>query len=189
MKLYELDQSDTYFTMSFHEWAIEAHHKAGCTYSGYNYKLHLDAVRNVARQYLHLIKSEFRIPVLLSASAHDIIEDTNVSYNDIINQSYGKGDPLAVKTADIVYNVTNELGRNRKERSEKTYPKIASCTESTFIKLCDRIANGKFSYFVNDEKGMFDLYKKESPEFYKALHRQEHGFEVMWNELQALMLR
>ena len=186
MKLYELDSSDTYFTMVFHEWAIEAHKKSGCTYSGYDYKLHLDAVRNVARQYLHLIKPEFRIPVLLSASAHDLIEDTNVSYNDIIKQSYGEDEHESVKTADIVYNVTNELGRNRKERSEKTYPKIASCTVSTFIKLCDRISNGKFSHYINDEQGMFQLYKKEHSSFSEALYNSDHGFDEMWRELDKL---
>jgi len=84
--------------------------------------------------------------------------------------------------------VTNELGKNRKERSEKTYPKIASCRLSTFVKLCDRIANAKFSYYINDEKGMYAKYQAEHPDFYKALHNPNHGFDDMWKEVNRLLL-
>ena len=189
MKLYNLtNDSHRGCHESFHDWACEQHDQSGCEYSGYPYKLHLDAVLNVAKQYLYLIEDEGdKFNVLVACSGHDLIEDTKVSYNTIAKHkllpSY---DENGTKIADIIFNVTNELGRNRKERSVKTYPKIASCRLSTFVKLCDRLSNLKFSYYVNDEKGMFELYKNEAPFFFKSLHNPDHGFEDMWKEIQAL---
>ncbi len=37
--------------------------------------------------------------------------------------------------------MTDELGRNRKERKEKTLPKIAALYDAIVVKLADRIAN------------------------------------------------
>jgi len=167
-----------------HDFAVENHRAANCKYAGYDYDLHLNAVVNVVKQYLYLLSEEDYLPVLASASLHDGIEDTNLSYNDIVVECNKYTDGKLV--ADIVYNVTNELGRNRKERASKTYPKIASCRLSTFVKLCDRISNFRFSYFIVDEKNMFQLYKKENPDFYKNLHNENHGFDDMWNELNKL---
>jgi len=181
MKLYTLPDAQQDFFAEVHSWAISNHNATGCSYSGYPYSLHLDAVVNVGKQYLHLIAENNRIDVMCALSCHDLIEDARVSYRDI-------KDMCGDLCANIVYNVTNELGRNRKERAEKTYPKIASCHFSTFVKLCDRIANMKFSYFMNDEKGMFLKYKEEHSAFFKALHNPEHPFEDMWKELQSLGL-
>jgi (p)ppGpp synthase/HD superfamily hydrolase len=187
MKLYKFQGIESQYQTSYHLWAISKHREAGKTYSGYDYKLHLDAVSNVGFQYLELIETHNRLTVAIANSCHDLIEDCDINYNDFkdffgqSNHEFGKD------VADIVYNVTNELGRNRKERAEKTYPKIASCKYSTFVKLCDRIANLKFSYFCNDEKGMFQKYKSEHPDFYKMLYNEQHGFNDMWKEIQMLI--
>lgn len=181
MKLHYLSQEREDQFRDFHEKVCASHERCGNLYSGYPYKLHLDAVVNVGRQYLDLIDEEDKFDVLCALSLHDSMEDCRMNWNDIVKCS-------SRKTADIVYNVTNELGRNRKERSQKTYPKIATCRLSTFVKLCDRIANMKFSYFCNDAKGMFSLYKSEHPEFYKSLYNEDHGLDEMWKELQALGL-
>ena len=196
MKIYELEYPYKNFADEFHKWAVQKHRDTGCTYSGYDYSLHLDAVRNVARQYLYLIPSEFHCAVLCASSGHDLTEDARINHGDIVKHftlPWLSGYPdimdQGVFVADVIYNVTNELGKNRVERSQKTYPKIASCQYSTFVKLADRVANCKFSYFMNDEKGMFKKYKSEHADFYKALHNVAHGFEEMWSELQSLMLR
>lgn len=55
----------------------------------------------------------FRIsnPHLLAAGfLHDVIEDTDASYNDVKKVTN-------TVVAELVYAVTDELGRNRKERS------------------------------------------------------------------------
>jgi (p)ppGpp synthase/HD superfamily hydrolase len=192
MKLYNLaNPEELEDQVKIHDWACQKHNESGCTYSGYPYKLHLDAVVNVGKQYLYLIPENMQFAVLASCSLHDVMEDCGVSHNKIATlpllKKYTTFDRCDY-IADIVYNVTNELGRNRKERASKSYPKIASCKYSTFVKLCDRIGNLKFSYFCNDEKGMFEMYKKESPEFYKNLHNPEHNFEDMWKEISYLTL-
>jgi len=45
---------------------------------------------------------------------HDLIEDCRVSYNDV-------KDALGQEAADIIYAVTNEKGKNRKERANDKY--------------------------------------------------------------------
>jgi len=197
MKLYTLNQEELDAFQRIYSYAIEKHEATGCKYSGYNYDLHVKATVNVAKQYLHLIENNNRAYVLCATAMHDLMEDCRVNYNEIndmmrtVSTYSDLKQPIAFVegfVADIVYNVTNELGRNRKERAMKTYPKIASCRYSTFVKLCDRIANMKFSYYINDEKGMFKKYKDEYSEFYKNLYNADHGFDEMWKELQALCL-
>ncbi|MFM9449568.1 hypothetical protein ACKI1Y_44750, partial [Streptomyces acidiscabies] len=82
---------------------------------------------------------------------HDTTEDCRINYNDVKSE-FGE------LVADFVYRVTNELGRNRVERADKTYPKIAECAIATWVKLCDRISNMRFSYFVWDDREMFRKY-------------------------------
>lgn len=57
--------------------------------------------------------------------------------------------------AEIVFCVTNEQGRNRKERIKRTYPKIRNNRWAQFVKLCDRIANVEHS--LETKSRMFDV--------------------------------
>jgi (p)ppGpp synthase/HD superfamily hydrolase len=98
--------------------------------------------------------------VLAAAWCHDLLEDTALNYNDL------KG-VIGERASDIVYDVTNELGKNRKERAEKTYPKIAKNPLAIRVKLADRIANMEFS--KQSGSGMFEKYCKESDSFHDAL--------------------
>jgi (p)ppGpp synthase/HD superfamily hydrolase len=175
---YELTDFEKQTHEKIHLFAIEQHRGKNCLYSGHEYKLHLDAVVSAAMKFLYLLDDN-HVNVLCGCSLHDTIEDTGLNYNDIKSIS----NPIV---ADFVYNVTNELGKNRKERAEKTYPKIASCKYATFIKLCDRISNMKFGYLLDDGKGMFRKYQKEHPDFYNALHPSSTEFEPMWEELEYL---
>ena len=102
----------------------------------------------------------FNEPELVCAGhLHDAIEDTKTSYNDI-------NDRFGVKVAELVYSVTSEQGRNRKERNAKTYPKIARRFYPTALKLADRIANVEYG---NATGGKVDMYRKEYPGFRGAL--------------------
>ncbi len=179
MKLNRLTDEERSLHNKVHEYAVNKHRETGCSYSGYDYKLHLDAVVNVGLQYLHLLDA-FKLETLCVLSLHDVMEDCRVNWNEI------KMLTCSNFVSDCVYNLTNELGRNRSERAKKTYPKIAQCKYSTFCKICDRIANMKFSYFMNDEKGMFKKYQDEHDGFWKALYNKEHGFDKMWEEMATL---
>jgi (p)ppGpp synthase/HD superfamily hydrolase len=101
-------------------------------------------------------KIGFGETVAIASALHDTIEDTSVSYNDI-KKEFGE------EIAEIVYCVTDENGRNRKERKEKSYFKIKSNPKALAVKICDRIANVKHSKLHN--KALFEMYKKEHKDF------------------------
>jgi len=106
--------------------ADKAH--ANQTYDIYPYGYHIRQVVTIAEEL------GYDESIVVAAALHDTLEDTELSYNDL-KKAFG------VEVAEIVYCVTDELGRDRKERKEKTYPKIRSNWKAGVVKLCDRIAN------------------------------------------------
>ena len=140
-------------------------------YDGFPYHKHLKDVENI------LLKFGFdpHGDLIICAWLHDILEDCPISHNDI-EKEFGE------KIAEIVYCVTDELGRNRKERKEKTYPKIRSNPDALVIKLADRIANVE----NGKKKGnsLFKMYQKEHPRF-KSLYTGQ--FDEMWDYLEELL--
>lgn len=102
--------------------------------------------------------------MICAAWLHDTIEDTRISYNDISTR-------FGVPVAELVYAVTNELGRNRKERTAKTYPKIRENPDAVTLKLADRIANVEYG-IANGGKA--DMYRTEYPDFRAGLHSDQH---------------
>jgi len=91
----------------------------------------------------------------------DDIEDCRLTYNDILAIS----NPCI---AELVYAVTNEKGRTRGERANsKYYEGIIDVPYATFVKLCDRLANIKYSDDVNST--MFHKYGKEHDHFLNEL--------------------
>lgn len=129
------------------------------------------------------------VNLLIAAFLHDAIEDGAASYNKI-NRKFNKD------VAELVYSVSDELGRNRKEKHKKTFPKIKGDFRKIILKLSDRIANIEFGINDNTEKSMFDMYKKEYPEFRKELRcfdlPDEDGFKMkmdqMWYYLDSIFL-
>jgi (p)ppGpp synthase/HD superfamily hydrolase len=146
------------------QWIYEQHRATNHYYDKYlPYEFHLNMVAQVARDYQHIMTQDFQLrdEVILAAYGHDLIEDTRVSYNDV-------REVLGVNVADIIYAVTNEKGKTRKERAnEKYYAGIRSTPYAVYVKLCDRIANVQYSKMTKSR--MFEMYKKENPEFIKAL--------------------
>ena len=107
---------------------------------------------------------------------HDLIEDTRTSYNDVNSK-------LGVHVADIVYAVSNEKGKNRKERAnDKYYEGIRETLGAVFVKLCDRIANVQYSKMTKSR--MFEMYKKENIDFMIKLGREVgNPYEEMYQYL------
>ncbi len=86
------------------------------------------------------------------------------------------------RTFIIVYCVTDELGRNRKERKEKTYKKIRSNSDAIIIKLADRITNIMNS-LINGH--MIGIYKTEHQAFKDALYEENDiSLHIMWDKLK-----
>ncbi len=181
------------------KWCIKQHNDTNHMYDTYlPYEFHLRMVSHIAEQFKHLLdnevdyftrKKEFdrgndvtvtlREACLIATWGHDLIEDTRVSYNDVKNQ-------LGQESADIVYAVTNEKGKNRKERAnDKYYEGIRKTPGAVFVKLCDRIANVQYSKMTGSR--MFEMYRKENEEFMsklgynKGLLKSEnfHGLELI----------
>lgn len=133
---------------------------AGQTYADEApYSVHLE---NVGRVLMRFGVSD---PVSLCAAwLHDVIEDTNTSYNDIKIR-------FGLDVAERVYAVTSELGRNRKERNAKTYPKIrVAGRDAIMLKLADRIANVEYGMATG---GKADMYAEEYPSFKAELYNND----------------
>ncbi len=151
-------------------YASAAH--AGQKYGRKQFTYHLRCVELVAREF------DLSEEVRIAAWLHDIIEDTPVTYTDI-RELFGKF------IAELVYAVTDELGRNRAERKRKTLLKVAECEYegALALKLCDRIANMRVS--VDEDRGHYRMYLKEATAFKEILYK-EGELEELWAALGEL---
>lgn len=145
-------------------------------YDIYPYMYHVLQVVGIAESL------GFDEKIIIACYMHDVLEDGTLSYNDI-KQAFGE------EVAEIVYAVTDELGRNRKERKEKTYHKIRGNWKAVAVKICDRIANVRQSQLYNPS--MFKKYQQEHQDFVKNIWNTEHPqkeLEKAWNLLEDLMV-
>lgn len=165
-------------------------------YGNFEYSKHLIDVFNIGMRYIHLLgqnkenfeREQVQNSVLNALICHDTLEDCGISYNDLKKQ-------IGNFAADIVYDVTNELGKNREERSKRTYSKIKNNELAIFVKCCDRLANVKFAKTnsFTKENALSSMYKKYITEyqsfknelFDNPLLRSENKipFQELWNEL------
>jgi (p)ppGpp synthase/HD superfamily hydrolase len=145
------------------------------TYDGYPYFKHLEDVYKVLIEYG--FKEDEDLPVLQAAWLHDILEDTARSWSDLKKN-------FSEEVAEIVYCVTDELARTRKEKKEKTLSKIRSNIKSVVVKVADRIANVRHSKLNDSSK--FAMYQKEQEEFQQSLRIYKH-IDNMWNDLNKLL--
>ncbi|MCB1711183.1 MAG: bifunctional (p)ppGpp synthetase/guanosine-3',5'-bis(diphosphate) 3'-pyrophosphohydrolase [Candidatus Riesia sp.] len=137
--------------------AEKAH--AGQSYDIYPYMYHVKQVVRIATEL------GYDESILVSCALHDTLEDTELSYNDI-KKAFGE------EVAEIVYAVTDELGRNRDERKRNTYPKIRDNWKATVVKICDRIANMQQSLEYNSR--LFKMYQEENETFCSYLMSKHH---------------
>ena len=143
------------------QWCIEQHRKTNHFYDTYlPYEFHLRMVVQVCNDFRNLAGND--VVAELACWGHDLIEDCRVSYNDCMGK-------LGYSVADIIYAVSNEKGKNRKERANaKYYEGIRNTEGATFVKLCDRIANVQYSKLTKSK--MFEMYKKENQQFVQHLY-------------------
>jgi (p)ppGpp synthase/HD superfamily hydrolase len=155
-------------------FALKAHNVQ--TYGDiYPYYKHCENVYEVLLTYG--FNEDTDIDILVAAWLHDTIEDTNTSYNDIKKE-------FGIDVAEIVYCVTDELGRNRKEKKEKTLPKIRSNPKAVILKVADRLANVKFS--AEQKSDHFKMYQNEYPDFQYNL-RIYKQIDNMWVDLENML--
>jgi (p)ppGpp synthase/HD superfamily hydrolase len=162
---------------SARNFAIRAHGLQ--KYGDRPYVFHLDQVSDVLGRFNHT-EQDLAQGLEDAAYLHDTIEDTATNYADIV-----KG--FGVLCAELVYAVTDELGRNREERHEKTYPKIAAYPQAITLKLADRIANVEHSLRMGDHR-KFHMYSLEHPNFINTLSPYG-GPRDMWTHLSGLFCK
>ena len=151
-------------------FAISAH--GNQTYDGYPYYYHLEEVVDILHEFGYTDDK-----YVVAGYLHDCLEDTAVSYNDI-KEIFGE------EIAEIVYDVTDELGRNRKERKTKTYPKIKANKDAIIVKLADRISNMRNSLLRGHK--MSEMYIKEYNVFRSALDTNDYELDNLWLELDSM---
>lgn len=116
--------------------------------------------------------------ILCAGWLHDSLEDTSLSPNHI-EYMFGR------RVLDLVQRVTNEPGKNRKERHEKTYGKIVASDDAITLKLADRIANLEYSILSKDD-GKIKMYTKEYEGFRAKLYKSG-THDSMWRHLDFLI--
>lgn len=154
-------------------------------YGSLPYKVHLEAVQKVLSRFGYTVSEEkFDSKVaelLVSAWLHDVLEDT-VLNSSHLEYHVGPG------TTDLVKRVTDEPGRNRKEKKLATYPKIKGNYYATVLKLADRIANVEASLQMKKTgyKNLYQMYLKEYKDFRLHLY-DKNGPVEMWKHLDSLL--
>lgn len=141
-------------------------------YDGRPYSYHLEAVSAVLERFGHM-SPELRAAAWL----HDVVEDTEATAEDV-SASFGR------RVGELVWAVTSEPGKNRKERNALTYPKIRATAGATVLKLADRIANVEHS--LTGDGRLLGMYKKEHPAFKAALYVPGED-EDLWAHLDSLL--
>lgn len=125
------------------------------------YIIHLTDVDGVLDEAAYSVYDPIRVADWL----HDVCEDCGITREEI-------GKIFGPVVEDLVWRVTNEPGANRKERSIKTYPKIAASERSVALKLADRIANLRHGLKNHSRFGL--MYAKEDPDFKLALMSNQY---------------
>jgi len=145
-------------------FSIEQHRAVNHLYDGYlPYEFHLALVNRTAADFMPVLNVDDALAdTILDASwGHDLMEDTRATYNDVKKV-------LGVTAADIIYAVTNEKGKTRKERAnDKYYQGIKDTPYAVYVKLCDRIGN--VTYGRTFGGGMYTMYQREQDHFEKSL--------------------
>ena len=143
-------------------------------YNGKNYvKGHIFLVFSLVKEY-----SNNDLETCIAAILHDVVEDSEITIEQI-KSSFNE------EIADLVWRVTDEPGNNRKEKKEKTYPKIKENKKARLIKLCDRLVNVQESLTANSSY-YEDMYKKEYLDFKNSLYVPGE-FNYLWMYLDSLL--
>jgi (p)ppGpp synthase/HD superfamily hydrolase len=99
--------------------------------------------RIVKEHYLLEIENDLPFEIQAGLWGHDSIEDGRLTYNDI-KSLYGD------TVAEIIYLCTDYKGKVRADRKPlEYYTELSKNKLAVFVKLCDIIANIKFSLLTN----------------------------------------
>lgn len=156
--------------------AWELHDSVNQRYDGdLPYGAHLDMVADGVITYGHEVidREADLLPVIFGAYFHDSIEDARQTYNDVLATASRLMDgDQALMAAEIVFALTNDKGRTRAERAgERYYAGIRLTPYAPMVKLCDRIANTRYSAEKTNGSNsrMAQVYRDEFPHFIASI--------------------
>ena len=154
------------------KFALKSHGQQ--KYGNLPYSTHLDAVAKLTKNYDKTAQ--------MIAYLHDVVEDTPTTVQEI-KEIFG---PLVSECVQIL---TDEPGKNRKERKEKTYAKMAQVKSehklALIVKAADRLANLRCCTKNKNER-LLATYKEEQAAFRKAVYRKGLCDEF-WQEIEELI--
>lgn len=158
--------------------AAAIHAAVNQTYGhGLPYAFHLRLTASFVTRFAYLLPdfTEDKLQTLYAAAYfHDSIEDARLTYNDLVHELQllnDAGCAIDVHAAtEAVYALTNEKGRTRAERAdERYYAGIRSTPYASFLKMCDRLANVRYTTLHALPSRMHGVYLKELPHFLEAI--------------------
>ncbi|SMY33838.1 GTP pyrophosphokinase rsh [Photobacterium malacitanum] len=146
-------------------------------YGEFPYSVHLDAVAKLAEP--------FGLDAMIVAQLHDIIEDTNTSFNELAEY-------FGFTIADAVNYVTDVKLEDRAKRKLEINQRLAALNIeeeaarlALIVKVCDRLANVRSS--SKSSPRHYKMYQHEHPAFKQAVYRS--GLcDGLWEELNALII-
>lgn len=174
-------------------WAALLHADRNQRYGVHStYALHLDGVDAAIVRHFQSCWPGTRGPLQAAlrivGACHDLLEDTGLTYNDLRTElgsvlEFTELHQYLSLMVEAVYDLTNELGRNRAERHVRTLPKQKANKYARYVKLCDRLTNCLFSAMTGSS--MYRKYAQEYPTFKSELYVQGE-FTSLWAELDAV---
>ncbi len=147
-------------------YARNCHRSTNHMYDDKPYEHHLEAVVSNVKSFAGLLDPDQLELAEAGAWVHDTIEDTRQTFNDVASNVHPA-------VAELAYALTQEKGRNRRERESPSYFAgiRAAGRVAILVKLCDRLANAENAAATGHS--MFGKYKKDMPEFLDALYCEE----------------
>jgi (p)ppGpp synthase/HD superfamily hydrolase len=156
---------------------------AKVAHCGQRYGSELHHIHHIFDTVFTAARMELSDKVQCACALHDTLEDTNVDYS-LLQGKFGE------EIANLVYLVTDEFGKNRKERKNRTYHKIRTNDDAILVKLCDRIANLYYSINTGNLKKL-EMYVFEDKRFRNELKDQRvnpnpisEGLKSAWKEYE-----
>lgn len=167
------------------EKAFQLHEEVNQRYGIYSYSKHLNMVGEIAWQYISFYEEKYHLPIMFGAYFHDTIEDARLTYNDVMDIACSyMSEADAYIATEIVYALTNEKGRTRAERAnDKYYEGIRNTPFASFVKLCDRFANLKFS--KETESKMHKKYISEWEHFINSITNNDGVKEYSYPDIMV----
>lgn len=181
--------------MTFRDFCIDRHdnysnqlYDEGFERNNLPYSFHLKRVlREVENhKFLFTNKYDFQQCIYYIAIGHDLLEDTRLSYNELVSElrlsfRYGN-DEFAEEVANSIYNLTEFKGKNKQEKQNKQYwENIFNDKKALFVKLCDILANTKYSLLMCDDLSV-NLKKIN----YLIENFYDPEFKILYNEIKYI---